>query len=160
MNLRNYKHIIICGKPQAGKNTLSEILAYHTGKKHGTCSDIIYENLSATFGMGESHLRSLPKEYIRHLLVAHGDHLTEDDPSFLVDRLIEDYGCEIICGVRRINELDAIMRKHDSLVSVWVERPEQEEIKDNTEIYMELCTMRITNDGSITDLENKVKGLI
>jgi hypothetical protein len=160
MRILDRKIVVICGKPQAGKDTVAKILEELTGWTKGTCSDVVYADLAETLHLPEQELREIEKEKIRHLLVAHGNYLTRENPAALLDVLINLCECRIIAGVRRIEELDTIPPHADGGLVIWVERPDQEHIVDNTEIRAGQCDIRILNDGTIEDLKEKLKELL
>lgn len=160
MNLQNYKYIVVCGKPQSGKDTVAEMLSFFLNRSYSSCSDVIYYDLAKTLGIEEWELRSIPKENLRHLLVAHGDHMTEENPSALVDGIILDLNSDILVGVRRVRELESLYEDYGDVVSIWVNRPDAPKIDDNTTINQHACDVIIDNDGTIEQLEQEVMELL
>ena len=147
--------ILIVGKPKSGKDTAGNLLAEITGEKKMTCSDIIYEDLACLLRVQLSSLRALDKESIRHILVAHGNHLCAKFPASLAVSCVQ-HGAKIICGIRRYEELNCFLDRYPEAKVIWVERPEIFEIRDNTEICKEMADFIVINDGTIEQLKQKI----
>lgn len=122
--------IIICGKPRHGKDTFGDYLATCTGLLKGSTSSIVYDALAEELGADVETLLSGDKEELRPKLVAKGNALCAENPTYLVDTLWQR-GCRIIVGVRRVAEITATRYPCDV---VWVNRVDGPEVLDNTEM--------------------------
>jgi hypothetical protein len=171
----------VCGKPQHGKTTVRNLLAQLTHLKGGSCSDVVYHFLAVRRQVSVEALRAEPKEALRPALCEAGDFLCggaplhevpanpEVDgqvyrhPSTLVRTLYLN-GYNIIDGVRRRLELQHAREHLDwngvrSLV-IYVDRPGQPEIVDNTEDLRETADEVVSNDGTIEDLQPKLISIL
>lgn len=171
----------IVGKPQHGKTTVRQIVSKQTYLKGGSCSDIVYHFLAARRGVSIDVLRSFPKEALRPALIDAGNFLcgvgamsetavniTLDEamyrhPSALI-RTLYLSGYNVIDGVRRRQEIQHAREHLDwngvrSFV-IKVDRPGVPDIVDNTEDLSEFADDVVLNDGTIEELEVKVKAVI
>jgi hypothetical protein len=171
--------IFVTGKPQHGKTTARQILERLTHLKGGSCSDVVYHILAARRGVSPDSLRLLPKEELRPALVQVGDwmcglgELSEpktndkfDDtqlyrhPSALI-RTLYVSGYNLIDGVRRRIELQNARDHLDwngvRSLTLHVVRPNVQEVKDNTEDLGEFADEVVHNDGTVEELEAKLK---
>jgi len=96
-------------------------------------------------------ISAMPKEEIRPYLVKIGDEMCDRDITVLADKLIEN-GCGIIDGIRRKKELNGIKNKYNPLV-IWINRPDNDDISDNTEVTAEDADYVFVNRPEIADPE-------
>lgn len=152
------KKIIIIGQPRHGKTELGGITARILNASFGNTSDTIYESLAAKGETTVEALRKIPKEDIRERLINEGDRLCLDNPAFLSLKQLETH--RIVCGVRKPPELYGIKQVYPDAVVVWVERPAAQWFPDNTSLTREAADYVVVNDGSLEDLEVKMRGVL
>jgi hypothetical protein len=177
----NIPVIFVCGPVGHGKTTAREILSRITHLKGGSCSDVIYAILAQRRGVSVESLRHIPKEEIRPALIEVGDfvcgsvgQLTEvpvnniDEslyrhPSALI-RTLYLSGYNVIDGVRRRLELQHARDHLDwngvRSVVIHVEDPRKPKIADNSEDLRDLADNQIINDGTVNDLEIKLRAVL
>ncbi len=114
--------LLVSGLPRHGKSTLAGMLSTFTGLPWGDCSAIIYQELAKREDTTIPELKSRDKNALRAALIATGDDLCKQNPAYLADALIEQ-GVRIVSGVRKADEIEAILEKHKdlSILHVWVE---------------------------------------
>lgn len=177
MKIYNWNPIIVMGKPKSGKTEASKFLAEVLKCKRASCSNLLYEiamivktgqpcgqvtpQQIADFVQGFDELGG--KEWLRPMLVALGNHLTEEDPSYLV-RVLCNRGCRVIDGVRRQSELREFLtfasRQFMTPLCLWVDRPGIEDITDNTEVSSADADVIVTNDGDLEHLREQLQGVL
>jgi len=149
------------------------------GQPGASCSDVIYPLLAKRLKMTEAELRAMEKEEARPMLVEFGDYLcgkTETlsvvpggptgpgvyfrSPSTLF-RSLYLMGIRLIDGVRRREELDEIRQVlrwlNVPLVVFWIERPGSPPTDDNTAVTAKDADATILNDGTPTQLKEKLQ---
>ncbi len=172
--------IFVVGPVGHGKSAAREILARLTHLKGASCSDVIYAFLAFRKDVSQESLRALPKESFRPQLIEAGDFMVgtldavneqtaksaELDasiyrrPSALIRTLYQN-GYNVIDGVRRRAELVEAVDHLDwngirSLV-IHIHDPRKPRIADNSELLSDLCQVSLTNDGTLEQLEEKLK---
>lgn len=176
--------IFLVGAAGHGKTTARNLLCKLTHLKGGSCSDVIYAFLAFRKNVSQESLRQLPKEAFRAQLIEAGDFMVgrldtlkeapseegkEVDgqlyriPSALIRTLYQN-GYNIIDGVRRHNELGEAISHLDwngirSLV-IHVSRPGIPAIADNAEDVLQFVNERVENDGTLDELETKLKAVL
>lgn len=165
-----------------GKTTAREIVSKITHLSGASCSDVIYRFLAIRRGVSVESLRALPKEDLRPALIEAGDYLCgqigelkevavdsriEKDvwriPSALI-RLLYLNGHNSIDGVRRRLELTHAIQHLEwngvPSIVIHVSDPRKPIIKDNSEDLSDLAELKIVNDGTVEDLEAKLRAFI
>lgn len=150
--------IAVIGLPGAGKSTVSQAIAEHTGRKRGSCSDAIYNYLSHILSMPEAELRAIPKEALRPLLIYQGNQMCRRDPARLV-KILHRHGITVIDGIRRRRELEKVCKCWKTFV-VWVQPTKPiAEIVDNTELFPSDANTTFLNYWQPHRFEREIKGL-
>lgn len=171
--------VLFIGPPRHGKTTARKILSELINQPGASCSDVIYPLLAKHLKMTESELRAMEKEEARPMLVEFGDYLCGKvehlsvvpggtpgpgvyfrSPSTLF-RSLYLMGIRLIDGVRRREELDEIRQVlrwlNVPLVVFWVERPGSSPTNDNTAVTAKDADATILNDGTPTQLKEKLQ---
>lgn len=179
--------IFVVGPIGHGKTTAREILSRVTHMKGASCSDVIYHVLAARRSTPEKRvsveeLRQTPKEALRPVLIELGDFIcgqigtitevaanAEVDeslfrsPSALIRALYMN-GYNVIDGVRRRLELQDAKTHLDwngvRAITIHVFDPRKPLIQDNSEDLRDLSDNQIVNDGTVNDLEIKLKAVL
>jgi hypothetical protein len=169
----------IVGPVGHGKSTAREILSQLTHLKGGSCSDVIYGCLARRRNVSVDTLRQIPKEELRPTLIALGDFICGSGPKLAEDpadiafddavfrhpsaliRMLYLNGYNVIDGVRRKAELEHARAQLDwngvrSFV-VHVHDPRKALIADNSEDLTEFADLKIVNEGTVEELEVKLK---
>ena len=161
--LNTNKHYIIIGKPRHGKTTTAEELARITGNRSGSTSNRVYEIYAQQVGKSVDEVKKLDKETIRPILSKIGNEFCKDNPTALVDSLLNQ-GIKIIDGVRRKKEFETVCahfaKNNIEFIVIWVENPNKPDIVDNTEVQKEDADIIIWNSGDIPSLYSKINRLL
>lgn len=169
----------IVGPVGHGKSTAREILSQLTHLKGGSCSDVIYSYLAARRKVPVDTLRQIPKEELRPTLIAAGDFVCGSGPKLAedpADIALDDFvfrgpsalirtlylnGYNVIDGVRRQAELksakDYLEWNGVRSFVVHVHDPRKPLIADNSEDLTEFADLKIVNEGTVEELEAKLK---
>jgi hypothetical protein len=167
--------IFFIGRPRHGKTTLRQIAEQLTRLRGGSCSDVIEAFIADQRKCTVEEFRALPKEERRPLMVKVGDWLTGNVgqpeelpeaadfgyriPSLLVRTLYHN-GRNLIDGVRRRIELQEARERLEwngvRHLTIWVDRPGEPAVDDNTELTAEDADEVITNDCSLEELKQRL----
>lgn len=139
--------------PQVGKTFICRKLAAENNEKSGSTSDIVIERTAIE--MAKIHPECINiqntintikknKEEFRWLLEAVGDRICKNDPTALAGVLIER-GINYVDGIRRFEELKAILKKYSDTTIYWIERPDYKVAPDNTDLTLHNI-MKLTHD--------------
>lgn len=172
----------VIGPVGHGKTAAREILARLTRLKGGSSSDVIYAFLAFRRNVSQESLRQLPKESFRPELIEAGDFMVgvlprmkDNDertaeidasiyrrPSALIRTLYMN-GYNIIDGVRRRHELTEAIDHFDwngiRTLIVHVSDPRKPIVADNSEDLKDLANEVVVNDGTLEELEAKLRAL-
>lgn len=171
--------VLFIGPPRHGKTTARKILSEMVGQPGASCSDVIYPLLSKHLKMTEAELRAMDKEEARPMLVEFGDYLCGTtqhlsvvpggtpgpgvyfrSPSTLF-RSLYLAGVRFVDGIRRKEELDEVRQilqwLNVPLVIFWVERPGSPTTNDNTAVTAKDADITLLNDGTPTQLKEKLQ---
>lgn len=172
---------LIIGPVGHGKTTVRELLCKLTHLKGASCSDVIYAFLALRSNTSVEALRKQPKEALRPKLIEGGDFMVgllpkmsdvpakpEIDagvyrlPSILIRTLYMN-GNNVIDGVRRRNELieakDRLTWNGIQTLTLYIETPGKPTVADNSENLKDLADEIILNDGTLAQLEEKLRAL-
>lgn len=151
--------IVLIGLPESGKTATGEIIAESLGWQRGSCSDFIYKLYAAAHGIPEDIARRRNKNTIRQQLIDIGDTVCDVYPEFLAMGAYKQ-GIQVLDGVRRKVELDALKKAVPNLLVLWVERPDHPSPKDNTSVSLADAHGLVLNNGDLEDLTNTVRDLL
>ena len=159
--------IAVIGHPQHGKSTFGRMLADLSGEAHGATSAVILGFLSDVDGVeyGKDWHTTVPtaeQEAFRRRLVRTGDALCNIRQHLLSETLYTN-GCRIIDGIRRKLEHLAMSAHMASmgrkLITVWVDRPDEPVIVDNTSVTKDDADWIVTN-RTLMNLEEQARQLL
>ncbi len=117
--------IFICGYTGSGKTTFGEILAEEIEVECESISDRLAYALEEVTGMYlPEDWKGLPlvAPIIRQLLYVFARGAEMVDPLFFIRQMIED-DVKIICGIRTLEELRAVVEEWPKAGHIWVQRP-------------------------------------
>ena len=107
---------------------------------------------------------SKPRDFLQHLGISVIREKMGED--FLIKRLIDDIkvlfnyaDCIVVSDVRLPLEFELVDKEFDDVVNVFIDRLTSEEKKHVTETALDNYNnydIKIINDGSLSDLKNKV----
>ena len=151
--------LLVIGWGRHGKDTVCEMLNKHGGLTFVSSSEycaehVVYPTMSGYDTWQECYAdrhnhRAQWFETIKSF--------NEDDPAKLSKMILSEY--DIYCGLRNIRELEAARSLFDLII--WVERPDlDKEDSDSMTIKKDDADIVLYNDGSLKDLEIKVRKLI
>lgn len=154
------RKIIIGGLPQHGKTTVASIIATRFGVTYGNTSDTIYETVATVQGVTVDELYKMDKEKLRPKLIEAGDHLCSvGGPAYLALQQLQKH--DVVCGIRKPQELALIRASYPDCLFLWVIRPGYLHIKDSTQLSHKDADVVIVNSGSMADLEaNITQGMV
>lgn len=181
--MTNECYLMICGSGESGKDELAKILKKHLPEinyKYPTsyyCIDIFYEEVQNgiwtnerlrdqglyfegyypnQYGSKETFYES--RRYHRDIWGYWVKQFNKDDPIKLYQLAI-DKGERVFVGLRKVKEYDSFREKFPNSFSIWVQRDSVKH--DPTQEYgPDKCDFIIQNNGTIEELENKVKKLV
>ena len=142
--------IVIIGKARAGKTTFAKYLADLYGTKSAGTSDIVYKAMAIARNCKEEELRQIPKEELRPVLIDFANYLCSVVPDFLSSAIIQE-GFDVIDGIRRRSELEALAAKHNIAV-YFVDRTEGV-VEDNFELDKDDADFIVDNNGKLGDFK-------
>lgn len=175
---KNPNIYIICGKARVGKDTVTNCIksAYEAKGKSGV--SVAYathiKNYAKTIINWDGKDETKPRELLQIL----GTEVIRQqiDQSFFVNRMTEDikvyayfFDAIIISDARYADEIDVIKSRFSKAISIHVTRPNfTNELTDTQKKHLSETGLDhytnydyvISNDGSIADLEDKVKKII
>jgi len=146
------KMIIVVGRARSGKTSFSEMLSSILGLKTAGTSKIVYEVVAKARGCTVADLLALPKEEIRPTLIDVADFLCDGKVDVLSEMLY-NRGYRILDGIRREEELKAIIHNHECFV-VYMQR-DKGTVDDNFNILPTKFMRLIENNGTLYDLQDK-----
>jgi len=154
------RKIIIGGLPHHGKTTIAGIIASRFGVTFANTSDTIYEQVAKDYGKTVEEVHAMDKEKLRPELIFVGDTLCKvHGLAYLTLKQLEKH--DVVCGVRKPQELALVRAAYPNCLFLWVIRPGYPTIKDSTQLSHKDADLVIMNAGSVSDLESQVtSGLV
>lgn len=166
---------LICGRARTGKNTVADIIYDHYKDDSVRLS---YTTYLKNYAMMISNWNGEDETKPRSLLQSLGTEIIKDniDSKLLINRTIEDIKVLsyfkkviIISGARRKDEIDDLKKIFDNVVSIKVLKnnvSQKLSVNENNHITetdlddYDNFDYKINNDGSISELEEKVNLII
>lgn len=152
-SLSNNTLVLISGLPRHGKSTLAGMLSTFTGLPWADCSSVIYQELAKREDTTIKDLKLRDKNQLRASLIATGDDLCLSNPAYLADALIEQ-GIRIVSGVRKADEIEAILDKHSptfEILHLWVEAFDNKEQAERFSLLNQIGDVAGGEDGVAAD---------
>lgn len=157
--------LIITGNARHGKDTVCDILSSNYGYKFKSSSDyanekIIFPALKDIYNY--KTLEECFKDRINHrkewfdLISGYN----REDKTTLGREIFDNY--DIYCGIRNIQEFQALKNANLFDYSIWVDASERVEAENAFSISIKAidCDIILNNNGSLLELEQKVDDLI
>lgn len=172
------KIIILSGKARSGKDTTASIIKNIYDKKGMKCLILQYSSYIKEYAKKISNWDGSDETKPRSLLQELGTNVIRNkiDELFFVKRIISDikvysyyFDIIIISDCRAKVEIDLPKQEFDNILAVRITRPNfdngltEEQKKHFTETDLDDYTnfnYELINDGTINDLENKIKNLL
>lgn len=175
---RNPKIYIICGKARSGKDTIASYIKKTYEEKGQRGVSIAYadhiKNYAKIITNWDGSDETKPRELLQNL----GTEVIREqiDQSFFVNRMTEDikvyayfFKAIIISDARYADEIDVIKERFKDAVSIHITRPNfTNELTDMQKTHLSETGLDhytnydyvISNDGTIADLEAKIKKIM
>lgn len=175
-------YLMICGPGESGKDELAGILKKHCpeiGYKYPTsyyCIDPFYEEVQKGLWTNEKLAEQKlyfagynPNEYTKTQFYESRRHhrdiwgywvrqFNKEDPVKLYKIAIEK-GERVFVGLRKVREYESFRENFPNSFSIWVQRDGVKH--DPTQEYgPEKCDFIIQNNGTLSDLEEKIKIMV
>ncbi len=175
---RNPKIFIVSGKANSGKDTTCELINNYIKLKELTSVNLQFSSYIKMYAKVISGWNGEEDTKPRSLLQEIGTSIIRDkiDNEFFIKRIIGDikvysYYCDTITisDARLPEEIDSIYENFDNVIRINIVRPNfdnnlnSKEKKHRTEIGLDGYNNYdyvITNDGSLEDLNKKIKELV
>ena len=160
--------IFIVGPSRSGKSTAAQMFSKILNVDYAETGETVIEALAKFYALSHQRMEAMPmwKLLLKICnaefgpeLTAMGDVLTAIDPSALIEPCLKK--AAIIVGVRRRCEVIAYLKSNDPLgrKTVWIKmRCDNNLLSESRyELWDCPCDFEIINEGSLTDLEEKVR---
>jgi hypothetical protein len=153
--------LLIIGYARHGKDTVAEFLSHNHEFKYTTSSEIcskevIFPVLSPLYGY--KTVEECFNDRANHRKEWY-DLITEYNQPNRCSLAHDIFSVsDVYCGLRNVNEFHALKTNQVFDYSIWVDRSDHlppEEVSSNT-LYPELADIILDNNGSLSDLEDKV----
>lgn len=157
--------LIVTGLGGHGKDTLCEMAAYqgYTWKSSSefACEHVVWPAMY--YGYNYASWQECFEDRRNHRAEWYQliSRFNRDDPARLGKMIFAKY--DIYCGIRSIEELEAVRKAGLVDYVIWVDAKERlgvTESEDSISICSRDCDITVTNNDSIEAFDNKVKGLL
>lgn len=178
MEKKNIKIFLICGKARHGKDTVAKIIKEKYEMDNLKSITLSYAYYIKDYAKRITNWDGSDDTKPRELLQQLGTNIIRNniDDKLFIRRMIEDikvfsyyYDIAIISDGRFKAEIDTIRDEFSDVCVIHVERPDfdngltEEQKKHPTEVDLDdydKYDYKILNDGSISDLENKISDIL
>ncbi len=115
----------VLGYTQSGKTTVGNLIAKATGGKSASISDYLksmaHDSLGIPSVIWACMIVPVIGPFLRMVLFVFGRGLEHADPLYVIRKMLED-GVTVVCGMRTIDELEAVCKEKLFDEIWWVDK--------------------------------------